>query len=182
MADQRFLQHLDRIEKTYRPWRNASISPVVLQELELHLKEIGRISAAQDAYSYKQSRVILTSLDYIARRCFDLLNTDDYPQLFKDIEDLHNRKNKGYAGVGATDAWANFRMAQWFHITPFSGCMVRITDKFIRIVNLSKHPEADQVGESITDTLYDLAIYCLIAMCLWEEEREAIMCDGGMLG
>jgi hypothetical protein len=60
--------------------------------------------------------------------------------------------------------------------------MVRITDKFIRIVNLSKHPEADQVGESITDTLYDLAIYCLIAMCLWEEEREAIMCDGGMLG
>jgi hypothetical protein len=41
MADQNFLNHLNRIRKTYRPNRRLKITPVVLAEMEFHLKEIG---------------------------------------------------------------------------------------------------------------------------------------------
>jgi len=72
-------------------------------------------------------------------------------ELLDEIKDLHERK---------------------FGVNSFIGVLVRISDKFIRISNLVKNPKADQVGESIKDTLLDLSIYCLIAICLFEEEQD----------
>ena len=91
-------------------------------------------------------------------------------ELLDEIKDLHKRKNDGYAGKGATDPWANFRMAEMLGISAFEGCLVRMSDKYIRVCNLSKDPTNEQVGEAITDTLMDLAVYSLIAICLFEEE------------
>ena len=175
MADQNFLKHLQHIRKTYRPNYMLKITPVVLNEMEFNLKEIGRHLLSGDG-----EKAVMELLDRLCRRSLDLLRHPDYWLLFDEIVSLHIRKNAGYAGVGCTDPWANFRMAQWFNVTAFTGCLIRMTDKFIRIVNLSKNPNADQVGEAITDTLQDLAVYCIIAMCLWEEELSAILCDGGM--
>jgi len=94
-------------------------------------------------------------------------------ELLKEMETMHNKKNAGYAGVGAVDPLANFKYSTLFGVKPSTGCMVRMSDKFIRISNLKKNPNANQVGESIKDTLMDLAVYCLICICLLEEEREA---------
>jgi hypothetical protein len=91
-------------------------------------------------------------------------------ELLEEARRIHIKKNIGYSGVGATDPWKNFREAERFGITPFKGCLVRMSDKFIRIANLTNNPDADQVGEAITDTLLDLANYALIAVCLYEEE------------
>jgi hypothetical protein len=93
-------------------------------------------------------------------------------ELLEEAKRIHFAKNAGYSGVGSRDPWKNFREAQRFGITPFKGCLVRISDKFIRIANLVQNPEADQVGEAIIDTLLDLANYSLIAICLFEEEQE----------
>ncbi len=93
-------------------------------------------------------------------------------ELVKEVEDLHNRKNAGYAGIGSTDPFRNFKFSSLFGVSPFIGCLVRISDKFVRISNLIKNSNADQVGESIKDTLLDLSVYCLIAICLYEEEKE----------
>jgi hypothetical protein len=93
-------------------------------------------------------------------------------ELLEEAKRIHIAKNAGYSGVGATDPWKNFREAERFGITPLKGCLVRMSDKFIRVSNLIQDPEADQVGEKITDTLIDLANYCLIAVCLYEEEQE----------
>lgn len=96
-----------------------------------------------------------------------------FMELVEEIKDLHSRKNAGYAGIGATDPWANFRFSKMFGVSPFIGALVRISDKFVRISNLSKNKECDQIGESIKDTLFDLSIYCLIAICLYEDEFES---------
>lgn len=93
-------------------------------------------------------------------------------ELVKEIEILHNKKNAGYAGIGASDPFRNFKFSSLFGVTPFVGVLVRMSDKFIRISNLIKDPKADQVGEKITDTLLDLSVYCLIAICLYEEQKE----------
>lgn len=92
-------------------------------------------------------------------------------ELLEVMKDIHTRKNAGYAG-NCSDPWANFRQSELFGISAFDGCMVRLSDKFIRVANLRKNSSNDQVGESIKDTLIDLANYAVIAYCLYEEEEE----------
>jgi len=94
-----------------------------------------------------------------------------FVELLKKMEDIHTRKNAGYAGCDNPDAFANFRMSEMFGVSPFRGCLVRLSDKFIRIANLTKDSKNEQVGEAITDTLLDLANYAIIAICLYEEEN-----------
>lgn len=96
-----------------------------------------------------------------------------YLELLDIMKDVHIRKNAGYAGVDNPDPWANFRMSEAFGVDPFIGCLVRMSDKYIRVSNLVKSPANEMVGESIKDTLIDLAAYALIAVCLLEE-REAL--------
>lgn len=94
-----------------------------------------------------------------------------YQKLLDDIVDLHNRKNAGYSGDSG-DPFFNFKQSLLLGITPFKGCLVRMTDKFSRIISLTSNPDNEKVGESIMDTLMDLAVYALIAICLYLEERK----------
>lgn len=93
-----------------------------------------------------------------------------FMELLDSMRDIHTKKNAGYCG-DSPDAFKNFRQAELFGISAFQGCLVRMSDKFMRVANLSKNAEADQVGEAITDTLLDLANYAIIAICLYEEEK-----------
>lgn len=93
-----------------------------------------------------------------------------YLQLLDEMKDLHIRKNAGYAG-DSPDPWANFRMSESFGVSAFLGVLVRMSDKYIRITNLVKNPNNEKVGESIKDTLFDLAAYSLIAIAILEEKE-----------
>lgn len=93
-------------------------------------------------------------------------------RLLEEMEDIHRRKNAGYAGEESMDPWSNFRMAEMLDISAFKGCLIRMGDKYSRICNLAEDPNNEQVGESIHDTLIDLANYALIAICLYEEMQE----------
>lgn len=101
-----------------------------------------------------------------------------YLKLLEDMKALHVRKNAGYAGEDNPDPWANFRMAEGWGVTSFKGCMIRMSDKYIRVQNLVRNPLNEQVGENIKDTLMDLAAYALIGICLLEEEQNAHMDTG----
>lgn len=93
-----------------------------------------------------------------------------YIALLEQMKDLHERKNAGYAGHNP-DPWANFRMSEAFGVPAFLGCLVRMSDKYIRVTNLVKDSSLEQVGENVKDTLFDLAAYALIAVCLLEEQE-----------
>lgn len=99
-------------------------------------------------------------------------NKNRFSELLDEMQDIRVRKNAGYAGQDNPDPWANFRLATMLGIPASVGCLVRMSDKFIRICNLTRQPKNEQVGESLKDTLIDLANYCLIAICLLEEENE----------
>lgn len=94
-----------------------------------------------------------------------------YLELLEKMEALHIAKNSGYAGSENPDPWANFRMAEAFGVSPFLGCLVRMSDKYIRVTNLIRKPSDEKVGESVKDTLMDLAAYALIAYCLLDEQE-----------
>lgn len=95
-----------------------------------------------------------------------------YKKLLEDAWELHENKNAGYAGADNPDAFANFRMSEAFGVSALDGCLVRMSDKYIRVTNLRKDANNERVGESVKDTLKDLAAYALIAVCLLEEEEE----------
>jgi len=89
-------------------------------------------------------------------------------ELLKTMADIHSRKNGNYAK--ASDALSNFRLSNELGIDPFKGCLIRMSDKWSRICQLSKGVP-DLVGESLEDTLIDLANYSLISILLLREKR-----------
>lgn len=96
-----------------------------------------------------------------------------YIQLMEEMKELHIKKNAGYSGKDNPDPWSNFRDAEKFGVSPVQGCLVRMSDKYMRIINLLKDIENEQVGENIKETLQDLAAYAMIAICLIEEEEKS---------
>lgn len=92
-------------------------------------------------------------------------------ELLEVMKDIHTRKNAGYSG-DCSDAFGNFRKAELFGVSAFQGCLVRMSDKFMRVASLTKNSNNEQVGESIKDSLIDLANYAIIGVCLYEEEEE----------
>ncbi len=93
-----------------------------------------------------------------------------YLQLLDQMRELHIQKSAGYAGKDNPDTFANFRYAKLFGVTPLKGCMIRMSDKYIRVANLMADPDNEQCGEDMRETLKDLAAYALIGICLLEEE------------
>jgi hypothetical protein len=92
-------------------------------------------------------------------------------ELLEEVKAVHVGKAAGYAGSENPDTWTNFREAIAWGSTPLQGCFIRMGDKYRRVQNLRRNPANDQVGESIKDTLMDLANYAIISVCLLEEEE-----------
>jgi len=91
-----------------------------------------------------------------------------FHELLKEITELHNKKNSDYATD--EDPLSNLKLCEQFGIPAWKGCLVRMSDKWSRIVQLSQK-EASVVEESIVDTLKDLATYSLLCVILYEEEN-----------
>jgi hypothetical protein len=95
-----------------------------------------------------------------------------FEQLKIQLRETHIEKNAGYAGADQPDPWANFRMSRVFGILPFDGVLVRMSDKYIRTLNLRRSSANEKVGESIFDSLIDLGSYALIGDCLLIEAEK----------
>jgi len=92
-----------------------------------------------------------------------------FHELLKEIAELHNKKNSDYATD--EDPLSNLKLCTQFGIPAWKGCLVRMSDKWSRITQLSQK-EASVIEESIIDTLKDLATYSLLCVILYEEENE----------
>lgn len=86
--------------------------------------------------------------------------------LIDEILALHNAKNEDYADDN--DPLSNFNRARKLGVSPFKGVLVRLSDKWSRIEQLStgKVPK----NESLRDSLIDSAVYSLIAVLLLDDE------------
>lgn len=89
-------------------------------------------------------------------------------KLLKQMEDLHDRKNSNYAQD--SNPLSNFMECEEFGVPAHIGTMVRMSDKWSRLVQLMGGKQ-DAVGESVKDTLMDLAVYCLLEIILVERHE-----------
>ena len=79
-------------------------------------------------------------------------------QRFREIADslgnLYEKKNKAYGDSFGTT----------FEKLGIISAVTRISDKFNRLCNLATNPDIDNLGESIEDTLQDLASYAIMTI------------------
>jgi hypothetical protein len=88
--------------------------------------------------------------------------------LLKEIADLHDKKQEDYGTDG--DPFANVRASRDFGVSPWIGAVIRLHDKVIRLKSFSRRGVL--ANESVEDSLLDIAVYALIALVLYREERE----------
>lgn len=86
-------------------------------------------------------------------------------QLLEEIAELHSRKNHDYSKQG--EPLSNFNRARSFGIEPWKGILVRMSDKWSRIEELSKGKTPK--NESLRDSLIDNAVYSLLCVLLLED-------------
>lgn len=86
-------------------------------------------------------------------------------RLLEEIAELHSRKNHDYSRKG--EPLSNFHRARAFGIEPWKGILIRMSDKWSRIEELSngKSPK----NESLRDSLIDNAVYSLLCVLLLED-------------
>jgi hypothetical protein len=90
--------------------------------------------------------------------------------LLQELADLHDMKQKDYGT--AADPFANVRAAEEFGLPAWMGAGIRINDKVQRLKSLQKNGSLVDTHDSIEDTFKDLAVYAIIGLCLYEEERQ----------
>ena len=90
-------------------------------------------------------------------------------ELLEEMRRLHDMKNADYS---PGEPLENLRAsARWAGVEPWRGVLVRMADKWTRLVNLCSRGGRHEVpDETVKDTALDLAVYALLFIILWEEE------------
>lgn len=89
--------------------------------------------------------------------------------LLDKIGDLHSRKNHDYSG---DDPLANLRMCEQIGVPAWKGTLVRLMDKWSRLMTFANKEELLVKEESFEDTLMDNAVYSLLCLILYKEARQ----------
>lgn len=89
-------------------------------------------------------------------------------EIIEQMKDLHDKKNANYADD--KNPLSNLQECVKFGVPAHLGTMVRMSDKWSRLTQLIQGKK-DEVGESIKDTLMDMAVYCILEIILIEEKE-----------
>ena len=79
---------------------------------------------------------------------------EQFKKIAEEIASLYEIKDKCYAdSFGST-----------YDKLGIISAVTRISDKYNRLCNLATNPDIDNLGESIEDTLKDMAAYCIMTL------------------
>ena len=99
-------------------------------------------------------------------------------KIFDSLKKLHEAKDADYAGG---EPLSNFKRCEQFGIPAWKGCLIRLSDKYARMVSLVGNDGRHEVpGEGLDDTLRDLAVYSVITLALLSENQ--LECDISVSG
>lgn len=83
-----------------------------------------------------------------------MTNVEKFKTITKELCELYEAKNKAY-GNSFGDTYKKLGVIS---------AVTRISDKYNRLCNLVTNPDIDNLGESLEDTLKDLASYAIMTL------------------
>ena len=85
---------------------------------------------------------------------------DRFREIAYELADLYEKKDKAYGdSFGVT-----------YDKLGIVSAVTRISDKYNRLCNLAVNSEIDDLGESLQDTLKDMAAYCVMTIMKLKEK------------
>jgi hypothetical protein len=93
---------------------------------------------------------------------------DEFNKILEEIKELHDKKQKDYGTD--SDQFANIRASEKFGISAWVGAILRGNDKMSRIQAFVRKGKLE--NETLEDSLIDLAVYAIIALTLYREQKE----------
>jgi hypothetical protein len=101
------------------------------------------------------------------------MSKERFHEIVKEMVELHDKKNRDYAG---NDYLSNFLMCEkHMGIPAWKGCLIRLSDKLSRIMNIARTDEIAVSDETVVDTLMDLAVYAIVTRILYENSKAGKM-------
>ena len=86
--------------------------------------------------------------------------------------DIFRAKNADYSGSDQKDPLKNFKSAAELGVDPFVGILIRMSDKWMRIQNLTRTGKQSVKDEALEDTLRDLANYAILAIMAMKDAKK----------
>ena len=139
-------------------------------ELEEELNELKNVKRPEVIKALKEARALgdlSENADYDAARAEQALvegriqelekimeNVEKFKQIASELGELYEKKNKCY----------NNSFGDTYEKLGIISAVTRISDKYNRLCNLATNPDIDNLGESIEDTLRDMASYCIMTV------------------
>ena len=62
-------------------------------------------------------------------------------------------------------------MCERMGIPAWKGALIRLSDKFSRVMNIARTDEVSVTEETVVDTLTDLAVYAIITRILYKNSK-----------
>jgi hypothetical protein len=107
------------------------------------------------------------------------MSKDRFHEIVKEMVELHDRKNHDYGG---SEYLSNFMMCEkQMGFPAWKGCIIRLSDKMSRLMNIARTEEIAVSDESVTDTLNDLAVYAIITRILYEDFKAGKIHEGDVI-
>ena len=89
-------------------------------------------------------------------------NVKHFKKIATELGELYEKKNNAY-GNSFTETFKKLGIIS---------AVTRISDKYNRLCNLSTNPDIDNLGESLEDTLRDMASYCIMTVMELENKKK----------
>jgi hypothetical protein len=89
-------------------------------------------------------------------------NVKKFSKIAEELCNLYERKNRAY-GNSFSNTYKKLGIVS---------AVTRLSDKYERLCNLVKEPQIDDLGESIEDTLRDMASYCIMTVMELQTQNE----------
>ena len=89
-------------------------------------------------------------------------NVEHFKKIATELGELYKVKDRAY-GSSFSDTYKKLGIIS---------AVTRISDKYNRLCNLGTNPDIDNLGESLEDTLRDMASYCIMTVMELENSRK----------
>ena len=98
-------------------------------------------------------------------------NVKKFKEIANGLGELYEKKNRAY-GNSFSDTYKKLGIIS---------AVTRISDKHNRLCNLATNPDIDNLGESIEDTLKDLASYAIMTLIELENSKQIGLVAGDVV-